>query len=90
MVPVSQQTLRCCILLLTAGGAYKQTVRRAGREEANHTAAGREGPALTQPPLRCLLKSNIAVVLLTHYDATTPAEQLDCSSFVGTHFTTVT
>lgn len=62
MVPVSQQTLRCCILLLTARGAYEQTVCRAGREEANHTAAGREDPALTQPPLRCLLKNNIAVV----------------------------
>lgn len=62
MVPVSQQTLRCCILLLTARGAYEQTVRRAGREEANHTAAGREDPGLTQPPLRCLLKSDIAVV----------------------------
>lgn len=28
--------------------------------------------------------------VLTHYDATTPAEQLDCSSSVRTRFTTVT
>lgn len=28
--------------------------------------------------------------VLTHYDVTTPAEQLDCSSSVGTQFTTIT